>query len=437
MELTEAAIDRITNLDTAINAVVVRDFDRARVAAREADAALARGERRPLLGLPMTVKESHNAVGMPATWGIQQFAGWASRSDSLAITRLKEAGAVILGKTNIAVGLADWQSNNPIYGRTLNPHDPARSPGGSSGGAAAALAAGIVALEVGSDLAGSVRVPAHFCGVFGHKPSWGLVPNRDHVPPGAAVGGSIPFAVLGPMAQTATDLVLALKVLAGPAPIDGKAWRLDLPVPRAKRLCDFRVLVLDRHPLAKAGRDVTGVLNRLADRLADAGAKVERCNERLLDLEAAHAHYSAMQAVIARRDSPPMTAAGWIEGQNFQETHRLAWEALFEHFDVLLAPPFGTAAFLHDDTPVGERTLMIDDTEVPYLSQRAWSEIATFPGLPSTCAPAGRNIDGLPVGVQIIGPSWGDLTTLHLAELMARELGMTRLAPVLRFGLER
>ncbi|MGE5722936.1 MAG: amidase family protein [Sphingomonadales bacterium] len=195
VEFAQAAIARIEARDAAINAVVVRGFERGLEAAREADAALARGERRPLLGVPMTVKESHNVAGLPTAWGIEHFRGSIAPEDSVGVARLKGAGPVILGKTNVPVGLADWQSANPIYGRTVNPWDPARSPGGSSGGGAAALAARMVPLEFGSDIGGSIRVPAAFCGVYGHKPSYALVPVRGHAPPGrqrrSAADGSV------------------------------------------------------------------------------------------------------------------------------------------------------------------------------------------------------------------------------------------------------
>src|SRR5271165_6552285 len=174
VELFEAAVAAIEAKDGPINAVVVRDFDRARDAAKAADAALARGESRPLLGVPMTVKESHHIPGLPTTWGLEPFKGWTPKTESVGVTRLKAAGAIILGKTNIPPSLGDWQANNPIYGRTNNPHDLTRSPGGSSGGGAAALAAGMIPLEFGSDIGGSIRAPAHMCGVFGHKPSFDL-----------------------------------------------------------------------------------------------------------------------------------------------------------------------------------------------------------------------------------------------------------------------
>ena len=233
-ELVDAAFARIEALDPKINAVVVRDFDRARTAADAADAALERGERQPLLGLPMTVKEQFNIAGLPTTWGFPKFKDWRPDVDALVVQRLKAAGAIILGKTNVPVDLGDWQSYNEVYGTTNNPWDFGRSPGGSSGGAAAALAAGFVPLELGSDIGGSLRAPAHFCGVFSHKPSIDLVPLRGAGPPQTpAIPGRGDFAVAGPMARSAADLALELSVVAGPDELmDGIGYKLALPPPR-------------------------------------------------------------------------------------------------------------------------------------------------------------------------------------------------------------
>jgi amidase len=251
-ELVDGAIARIEALDTKINAVVVRDFAAARAAATAADAALARGERRPLLGLPMTLKEQYAVAGLPTTWGKPEFKDWRPAEDALSVARLKAAGAIILGKTNVPLNLADWQSYNAIYGTTNNPWDLTRTPGGSSGGAAAALAAGFVALELGSDIAGSLRTPAHYCGVYAHKPSTDVVPQRGGGPPGVPpIPFRIDLAVTGPMARSAADLALELAVLSGPDERwDGIGYRLALPPARHDTLKDFRVLVLDSHPLA-------------------------------------------------------------------------------------------------------------------------------------------------------------------------------------------
>lgn len=430
LELFEAATARIEAMDGPINAVVVRDFERAREAALAADAALARGERRPLLGVPMTVKESFHVLGLPTTWGLEPFKGWIPPYEATAVQRLKAAGAVILGKTNIPPYLADFVSDNPVYGRTRNPHDLARSPGGSSGGSAAALAAGYAPLELGSDIGGSIRVPAHFCGVFGHKPTWGLVPGTGQAPPPFETPGApVELGVVGPMARTARDLDLALSVLAGPEGDEAKAYRLELPAPRGARIADYRVLVLDRHPIAPAGEDVVGALHGLAGRLERAGAKVVRASEHLPDLAAAHGLYIQMLTTVMSRGGgpgfpPPPDAHVWLGFLDARAHFRRAWARLFQDVDAVLAPPVGMVAFPYgDDRDVWTRTLVIDGRESPFIDQLAWPGMATMPGLPSTCVPVGKTAAGLPVGVQIIGPAFEDRTPIALAGLIERELG--------------
>ena len=427
LELTDAAIARIEARDTEINAVVVRDFDRARDAARAADAALARGERRPLLGLPMTVKESHNVAGLPTTWGFEGFKGFRACEDAVAVGRLRAAGAVILGKTNIPPFLADWQANNPVYGRTRNPYDLARSPGGSSGGAAAALAARMIPLEFGSDIGGSIRVPAAFCGVYGHKPSFDLVPARGHQPPGSEGAAGILLAVVGPLARTARDLSLALDVVAGPDAPDSTAYRLALPPARHARLADFRVLVIDRHPSAAVDAEIRTALDRLAADLEARGARVERHSDLTPDLAAAQEVYGQMLGILMSRNSPqPSTALAneWLALLDAQAQVRRQWAALFETFDVVLAPTRGTVAFPHEDEPDGSRrTLEIDGEPTPYFAQIAWPGLATLANLPATAAPIGMTRAGLPIGVQIIGPDLEDRTPLIFAELLEREFG--------------
>src|SRR5215470_3500207 len=250
-ELLEHVIARIEVVDQRLNAVVVRDFDRAQATAKAADAALARGDRRPLLGIPVTLKEPFNIAGLPTTWGYPEFRDFVPTEDALVVSRLKGAGAVVIGKTNIPLGLRDFQSYNDIYGTTNNPWDVSRSPGGSSGGSAASLAAGFETLSVGSDIGGSVRVPAHFCGIYAHKPTFGLVPLRGYnLPPAPPVPGSGDLGVAGPLARHASDLAVALDVIAGPdGAREGIGYRLALPSPRHGDLKDFRVLVIDTHPL--------------------------------------------------------------------------------------------------------------------------------------------------------------------------------------------
>ena len=453
-ELVDAAIARIEALDPKINAVVVRDFERARVAADAADAALARGGHRPLLGLPMTVKEQFNVAGLPTTWGYERFRNWRPDFDSLVVERLKGAGAILLGKTNVPVGLTDWQSYNPIYGTTNNPWDLSRTPGGSSGGAEAALAAGFVPLELGSDLGGSLRAPAHFCGVFAHKPSLDLIPQR-----GAGYPESPPIpvhgdmAVIGPMARSAADLALELQVLAGPDELwEGIGYKLALPPPSHDKIADYRVLVLDASPLCPTADSVRSSLGKLADRLSGLGCQVMRTHRDLPNLARTMRNYmellyaffaadlspdeyaraNAAAASLAPDDlslraagvrGPTMSHAAWINASRIRAGLRARWQALFRDVDVILCPPMPTPAFPQDHSPILDRRLDIDGKKVPYSDQVAWSSIATLNGLPATVAPIGRSESGLPVGVQIIGGYLDDYTTIAFAGLIEREFG--------------
>jgi len=424
LELCEAAISRIEQLDGAINAVVVRDFERAREQARSADAARARGERLPLLGVPMTVKESFNIAGLPTSWGLPPFRDFRPAHDAVAVQRLKACGAVILGKTNVPPALGDWQSGNPIYGRTVNPHDASRTPGGSSGGGAAALASGMVALELGSDLFGSIRVPAHFCGVYGHKASVGVLPTRGHDFPGTEQEPSDRPGVIGPLAHCAEDLALALDVLAGPEVPASAAWTLRLPAARHAALRDFRVLVLDEHPAAACANAMRTAMAQLAVRLEAAGTRVARHSPLLPDLAALSKDYGTVVNTLLSAFEPDgrtrLSAHDWLRLIGRRDALRVQWRAFFAEFDALLCPPFGRAAFAHQDEPEwAQRTLRIDGQDTRFGAQGAWSTMASHAGLPATVAPLTQDADGLPLGVQIIGPYLEDHTTIALARLLA------------------
>ncbi|WP_433593611.1 amidase [Nocardia sp. CA-145437] len=455
VELTDEAIAAIERDDKAINAICVPDFDRARAAARHADEARARGEDRPLLGIPVTVKESYDMAGLPTTWGIPQHANHVPAEDAVQVSRLKAAGAVLLGKTNVPLMLRDIQTFNDIYGTTNNPWDHSRTSGGSSGGSAAALASGFGALSIGSDLAGSLRTPAHFCGIYAHKPSLGLAPTRGMVaPPAPALPIDLDLAVVGPMARTARDLTLLLDVMAGPDPLThGIAYDLALPPARHERPADFRVLILEDHPLIPSGSAVRAGVNRVADALADAGARVERHSPLLPDpTEAATVYMQLMlsnaaanlpvdvyeqlriRAAALGADDRSLDAARvrgmvlshreWVETNNRRELHRHAWRRFFTEFDAVVCPITPTPAFPHDHNgSLENRHIDIDGVEYPYFDQLVWAGMATMPGLPATAVPTGLSPEGLPVGVQLIGPMFEDRTPLRLAELLEEQIG--------------
>lgn len=455
VELAKDAIARIERHDAKINAICVRDFERGLQAAREADAARARGEKQALLGIPLTVKESYNIAGLPTTWGIPQQKNFVPGEDALAITRVKDAGGVILGKTNVPLGLGDWQSYNDIYGVTNNPYDLGRTPGGSSGGSSAALAAGYGPLSLGSDIGGSLRVPAFHCGVYAHKPTYALVPSRGHTPPPMP---PLPLdrdlAVIGPMARCATDLSLLLDVIAGPDPLEaGKAYRLELPAPRHIALKDYRVVIVDTDPVMPTDTVVRGSIDKLAANLARVGVKIECHSSLLPDFADSTRLYMRMLMAFLAVSFPPDAYAGahaaaqtippsdtslsaerlrgiamnhrdWVLADGARARLRAQWRELFKQYDAVICPIMPTPAYKHDHSPEQEsRRIHIDGEAYVYPDQLSWPGIATLPGLPATAIPTGFSPDGLPVGVQIVGPWLEDRTTIKLAELIEREFG--------------
>jgi amidase len=456
LELTDHLIARIERRDAAINAVVVRDFERAREAARAADAALARGDQRPLLGVPMTVKESFNAAGLPTTWGILQARDFRANDDALILARARRAGAVLLGKTNVPIVLADWQSYNAIYGVTRNPWDLERTPGGSSGGSSAALAAGFAPLELGSDIGGSLRVPAHFTGVMALKPTLGLVPSRGHAPPGAApLPRNDDLVVVGPMARTAADLALLFDVIAGPDELTtGVGYRLALRPPRHEQLARYRVLMIDSHPLVPTAAPVRAALERLAGHLARSGVKVERSHPLLPDLAEAARIYMRLLLSFSAAFWPPalyeelknsgaafsadnnslsaerargigLSHRDWVAADIARTRLQQQWRALFAEVDIVLCPPMPVTAFAHDhSTQQHERRLEVDGKPYPYLDVGlVWAGPATSAGLPAAVVPIDRGESSLPIGVQIIGPYLEDRTVLAFAAGIEREFG--------------
>lgn len=452
LELLDHYIGRVERHDSAINAVVVRDFDRARDRAREADAARARGESLgPLHGLPMTVKESFDIEGLPTCWGLEAFRDNRAKADSVVVKRLKNAGAVIFGKTNVPVMLADFQSYNPVYGTTHNPWRAGHTPGGSSGGGAAALAAGFTALEYGSDIGGSIRNPAHYSGVFGHKPTWGIVPMRGHSLAGALTPTDI--SVVGPLARSAADLELALDLTAGADRPHAPGWKLDLPPPGYHGARGLKVALWSDDPMAPVDNRVKARIEAAAKALADAGAEVDDTARPDFEPKDCHENYmQLLHAALAARQPddvfaenlkqldalPDGDASGramllraqtmrhrdWTRLNEARTRMRWAWAAFFDRFDVLLCPVASVPAFPHDESEdLNARQLMVNGRPAPYFQQLFWAGFTGISYLPATVCPAGPSEDGLPVGVQIVGPEMGDRRTLSVAAMLERIMG--------------
>ncbi len=407
----EAAIARIEGGDGEINAVVVRDFDRAREQARAVDARVAAGDTSGvLLGVPMTVKESFDVAGLVSCWGFEDHADFVATTDAVAVQRLKAAGAVILGKTNVPVALADLQTNNPVYGRTRNPLNLDRVPGGSSGGAAAALAAGYVPIEIGSDIGGSIRIPAAFCGVWGHKPTYNALLSFGHNFP-RTEGCGVALNVIGPLARDADDLEALFGVMGGDA--------LARPAPRAPGA--WRILLLDPHPNVPVQAAIREAIEATGKAFEAAGAKVDRGSDLLPDLAMQTAHYIRMLLTAMARGAPPpgggpaTTLGDWFRLVEAQAKCRRDWGRLFGDYDAVIAPIWGTTAYPHDDTPIRQRMLMIDGKATPAGMQMALPGLATFPMLPATSVRIGTDPDGLPIGVQVIADYNRDWTAIAVA----------------------
>ena len=450
LELLETYLARVERYNPALNAVIATDLDGARKRARAADRALARKAIwGPLHGVPMTIKESYDVVGLPTTWGVPELKDNYPARNALAVDRFLGAGVVLFGKTNVPLYLADWQSFNAIHGTANNPWDVTRTPGGSSGGAAAALAAGLTGIEAGSDIGASIRNPAHYCGVYGHKPTYGIAPPRGQALPGRLAPSDI--SVIGPMGRSAEDLELGLAAMAGPDEIDGAGWRLALPTPRRKALRQYKVAVMLTDPNSEVDAEVQGRLQALADFLAKQRVTVsDRARPDVDTAEAQRVYIQLLRAAtsgrqtaeefernleIARRLPPgdesyyarmaranTMSHRDWLAANEARHRMRWTWAEFFKEYDLLLCPAAASAAFPHDQQGERhERTIEVNGHRVPTTDQLFWAGFSGLAYLPSTVAPAGFTPAGLPVGVQIVGPQYGDRTCIHFARLLERE----------------
>jgi amidase len=446
VELTELHLQQIEKHDPALNAIVVRTPDRALEAARRADEARAAGERRALLGLPMTLKESTLVAGLPQSAGIEPLKDYRPTQDGPIAQSVFAAGACLLGKTNIPEAVADWQADSAVYGRTNNPWDLARTPGGSTGGGSAALAAGMTPLEIGSDIGGSIRVPAAYCGVYGHRPSETAIPRVGAFPFGDAPNPAVVMGVQGPLARSAADIELLFDVVAGPVVGESTGWRLDLPAPRSERLADMRVAIMPALDLVQPSSEMRARVDELAAFLTSAGSKVEEAMPAI-DQQAYMRDYLTLLIAItslgqsreereehaanaADREDPfagatalgmTIDAGDYIRLLGRREAARASWRAFFEDWDVLVCPTALDVAYPHQTGPQSDRVHTFDDRVVPYMLNIVYPMWAIFTGQPATAFPAGLNSAGLPLGLQAIGPYLEDRTTIRFAQLLERE----------------
>ena len=450
LELLDHFLARVETYNPKLNAIVWLDKEKARKRAKAADAALRKGKRfGPLHGVPMSIKESYQVAGSPTTWGAPSMKENVTGETAVAAQRMIDAGVTLFAKTNVPLMLADWQSYNVVYGVTRNPWDLDRTPGGSSGGSAAALAAGLTGIDAGSDIGSSIRNPAHYCGVFGHKPTFGLVTYRGHALPNSVAPPDI--SVVGPLARSADDLDVALDIMAGLDPDDGGYLKVALPKCEKKTLKQFRVAVKLTDPASDVDTEYADQLQALVDRLAKAGAKVKEAapdidTARLHDLyirllraatsaRMPEADIEDWQQELAREpndylaqsvDGVTMTHRRWLQLNNERHQMRLKFNAFFDDYDILLCPVAASAAFAHDHAHEGKRwkrRITINNKRVSPTDQLFWAGYSGLVYLPSTVGPAGITPSGLPTGYQAVAAQGRDKTSIAFARLIEKAFG--------------
>lgn len=457
-ELLQVVLGRYERHNPTINAIVFTQLEQAEEMARQADAAISAGQPiGPLHGVPTTIKEAWDWIGSPSTSGHPELADWRPTSNAESVDRLLDAGAIIYGKTNLPVSMADWQTFNDVYGTTSNPWNPDLIAGGSSGGAAAAVASGMAALELGSDIGASIRNPAHYCGIFGHKPTYGLVPIAGHGSPGNPA--ALDIGVGGPMARYADDLDLGLSVVAGAGRLDAAGWRLELPASRFTDPTSIRAAVMLESPCVVQDSELTNQLTQTVEALGELGVQLDWDARPAIDIERSHEVYLMLlraatgteytaeafaeqethadrhrkgerdfRAIAGR--AVTMSHWEWAAYHREREHERLAWADFFEDFDVLLCPTAASAAYPHDH--VGQRpdrTIPVNGGQESTMDQLFWAGWSCGVLLPGTVAPAGLTASGLPCGLQIVTGHLHDRDSIAFAGLMERELGGYQVPP--------
>lgn len=458
LELTQKILDRIRRLDVKLNSVVTVGDEAALTHARNADKALARGEWwGPLHGVPCTIKDLYNTAGMRSTAGSKAFAEYVPSYDALQVARFRKSGAVLIGKTNVPLFARDWQTYNDVFGTTNNPWDTTRTPGGSTGGGAAAVAAGFSYLEVGGDIGGSIRVPAHFCGVYGHKTSLGVIPSRGSVSsqPNQVVAPP-DLAVVGPIARSAGDLKVALELMGGPDTDEATAYRWSLPRARATRLSDYRIGYVLDDPHCPVSSEMRGPLSDMVQALRKTGAKVSEgwpANISAADQFETYRfivysgfaaltpedQFDDMRKLAAKKDGSFESIWAWsftaphkyfMEANNKRFAARAAWQEYFRTHDAFLMPAAFVPAFPHDHKPNSQnRVIVTPEGRRPYLDLLYWISFASLTGLPATVAPIGLTSNNLPVGIQVMGPYLEDATPIDVAGKIGDLMGGFKAPP--------
>ena len=461
-EVLESFLKQVEAVNPKINAIVALDIERALEKAKQADKKTAsKSKLGSLHGLPMTIKDAFEVEGIVSTGGNPAWQDNIPKRNAEAVQRLIDAGAIIFGKTNVPFLSSDLQSFNKIYGTTNNPWDLERTPGGSSGGSAAALASGMTPLELGSDIGGSIRVPAHFCGLFGHKPSYNIISEVGHMPPppGSVLTGN-GLSVAGPLARSPEDLEIALDVLVAAQVQDSSAWKIKLPKARTQKVKELKIAVWPDEPYAEVDDEITNLINETADDLKHAGAQVETANLPI-SFEEIDKIYSQLLNPLMLAGSPQETfetlaklsegldpndtselakvARGsvlkysdWVVVNAMRQNMRQKWREFFKNYDVILCPTSITPAFKHNHNPVHERKLTVNGKDDEYLRATLWAGPAVSAGLPSTNVPIGMSSKNLPIGMQITGPYLEDKTCIEVSKIVRDLRGGFKIPPNLQ-----
>ncbi len=453
----ESTLERIQKINPGLNAVISNVFDQALERAKEADRQLENKENPGLLhGLPVTIKDNLEVEGMPCTAGSKDFQKHMPQRNADVVDSLLHEGAIVIGKTNLPKLADDFQSYNDLFGRTNNPWDQSKTSGGSSGGSAAAVAAGLSTLDIGNDIGGSIRIPAHFCGIYGHKPTYGVVPDRGMVPPAPGIfTGDFSFnmdmVMNGPMARSPEDLELIMKIITQPKANDRKAWQLRLPISKRNTLKEFKIGIWADDDACPVDKSIVNAILGVADKLSNEGVIVEESKPNLNFSSCFNLFSSLLNAVLGQATphllfkkwvkkepeldhssldykSKQMTGAvqrhrDWLMRDAERQIYRQKWSEFFQDFDLLLCPAVCTNAIVHDHGPWFDRTIQVNNKTYPYSNLMGWPGLTNSVYLPSTVVPIGTSDDGLPIGMQIVGDYLEDMSCIQFAKSLKEVIG--------------